>query len=101
MMDKIEQYNSFIDFATDDFIDFVERKKFEYKNKEYIAYTKKRREITEKYSNINKLYNDLEPVILTKEEAEKLIELFKVASHLNFMEEMLCFKLGMKEIINL
>lgn len=100
-MDNIEKYNSFMDFATDDFIDYIERKKFEYKNKDYIKYIRKRREITEKYSNINRLYNDLEPVILNKEETEKLIELLKITSHINTMDELLCFKLGMKEIINL
>ena len=57
----------FIDFAIDDFIDYIERKKFEYKNEDYIEYIRKRREITENYSNINKLYNDLEPVILNEE----------------------------------
>lgn len=92
---------TFIDFANDDFIDFIERKKFEYKNEEYIKYIKKRREITENYSNINKLYNDLEPVILNEEETKKLIELIKITSHINVMEEILCFKLGMKEIISL
>ena len=92
---------TFMDFATDDFIDYIERKKFEYKNEEYIEYIRKRRDITEKYSNVNKLYNDLEPVILNEEETAKLIELIKITSHINAMEEMLCFKLGMKEIINL
>ena len=92
---------SFLNFSTDDFIDYIERKKFEYKNEEYIENNRKRREITERYSNINKLYNDLEPVILNEEEIEKLIELIKITSHINAMEEMLCFKLGMKEIINL
>ena len=93
--------NTFLDFSTDDFIDYIERKKFEYKNEEYIKYIRKRREITEKYSNINKLYNDLEPVILNEEEIEKLIELIKITNHINAIEEMLCFKLGMKEIISL
>ena len=37
-MDNIEKYNSFMDFATDDFIDYIERKKFEYKNEEYINF---------------------------------------------------------------
>ena len=92
---------SFLDFSTDDFIDYVERKKFEYKNEEYIEFIRKRREITEKYSNINKLYNDLEPVILNEEETKKLIELIKITSHINVIEEILCFKLGMKEIISL
>ena len=100
-MNNIEEYNSFMDYATDDFIDYIERKKFEYKNEEYIEYIRKRREITEKYSNINKLYNDLEPVILNEEETEKLIELIKIISHINAIEEMICFKLGMKEIISL
>lgn len=93
--------NTFLDFSTDDFIDYIERKKFEYKNEEYIKYIRKRREITEKYLNINKLYNDLEPVILNEEEIEKLIELIKITNHINAIEEMLCFKLGMKEIISL
>ena len=100
-MNNIEEYNSFMDYATDDFIDYIERKKFEYKNEEYIEYIRKRREITEKYSNINKLYNDLEPVILNEEETEKLIELIKIISHINAIEEMICFKLGIKEIISL
>ena len=100
-MGNIEEYNSFIEFATDDFVDYIERKKFLYKNKDYIDYKKQRKEITEKYSNINRLYNDLEPVILNKEETEKLIELLKITSHINTMDELLCFKLGMKEIINL
>lgn len=100
-MENIEEYNSFIEFATDDFVDYIERKKFLYKNKDYIDYKKQRKEITEKYSNINRLYNDLEPVILNKEETEKLIELLKITSHINTMDELLCFKLGMKEIINL
>ena len=92
---------SFLDFSTDDFIDYVERKKFEYKNEEYIEFIRKRREITENYSNINKLYNDLEPVILNEEETEKLIELLRITNHINAIEEMICFKLGMKEIISL
>lgn len=92
---------TFIDFATDDFIDYIERKKFEYKNEEYIEFIRRKREITEKYSNINKLFNDLEPVILNEEEIEKLIELIKITSHINVIEEILCFKLGMKEIISL
>ena len=100
-MGNIEEYNSFIEFATDDFVDYIERKKFLYKNKDYIDYKKKRKEITEKYSNINRLYNDLEPVILNEEETEKLIELLRITNHINAIEEMICFKLGMKEIISL
>ena len=86
MNDSNELNGTFMDFDTDDFIDYIERKKFEYKNEEYIEYIRKRREITEKYSNINKLYNDLDSVVLNEEEIEKLIELIKITTHINAME---------------
>ena len=46
------------------------------------------------------MFEDLEFIELNKEEQKALIELRKIDVEMGDMEKDLCFKLGMKEVIN-
>lgn len=68
---------------------------------EYKELQKKYNEISKKYPYVVKIFEDSEPFALKKEEVKALIELRKIYNNMGDLENKLCFKLGMNEILNL
>ena len=59
-----------------------------------------KKDIGENYPNALKVFENLEPIILNKDEMKALINLREIDIEMGHMEKKLCFKLGMKEVIN-
>ena len=49
---------------------------------------------------VREVFEDLKPIVLNKEEMDALVELREIDIDMGCMEKELCFKLGMKEVIN-
>lgn len=99
--DKIFDNNedSFFDFTTSDFEDYVEENK-DLTSEKYKKLRKKYKEIINRYPKLLTIMEDLEPVSLNDEEIKALVELRKIDIDMGYLEEKLCFKLGMQEILN-
>lgn len=100
--DKIFDNNNediFFDFTTSDFEDYVEKNK-DLTSEQYKKLRKKYKEIINRYPKLLTIMEDLEPVSLNDEEINALVELRKIDIDMGYLEEKLCFKLGMQEILN-
>ena len=93
---------TFLNCDSDEFSSWVEQQKHKYTfgTKEYRELQKRYREISEKYPNAVEVFENLTPIELTKDEMNALIELRNIGIAMGHMEKFLCFKLGMKEVIN-
>jgi len=91
---------TFLDFTETDFNEYVNYHG-DYTSEEYKKLLKEYNKISESYPNVIKVYEDLKPVVLTKEETEQLIELIKIEMDMSNYSEKICFKLGMDEVLNL
>ena len=87
--------STFLNYENNNFSEWLEVQKRKYKELQ-----NKYRKISEKYPNATEVFEDFKPMELNKEEVEALIELRKIDVEMGDMEKDLCFKLGMKEIIN-
>lgn len=94
--------DTYFNHETNDISDWVEeqKRKYTFGTKEYKELQKRYNEIGEKYPNALEVFENLEPIILNKEEMKALINLRKIDIDMGHMEKKLCFKLGMKEVIN-
>lgn len=94
--------DTYLNNEANDISEWVEeqKRKYTFGTKEYIELQKKYNQISKKYPNAIKVFEDLEPIILNKEEMKALVELRKIDISMGHMEKKLCFKLGMKEVIN-
>lgn len=100
---KLEkEEDTYFNYETNDISDWVEeqKRKYTFGTKEYKELQKRYNEIGEKYPNALEVFEDLEPIILNKKEMKALIDLRKIDIDMGHMEKKLCFKLGMKEVIN-
>lgn len=97
-----EDTDTFLNSDLDEFSDWIEKQKSEYTfgTKEYKELQKRYNEISEKYPNAIEVFEDLTPIELTKDEMKALVELRDIDIAMGHMEKYLCFKLGMKEVIN-
>lgn len=77
-----------------------QKRKYTFETEEYKELQRKYNEISEKYPNALEVFEDLDPIVLNKEEMKALVELRKIDMAIGHMEQKLCFKLGMKEVIN-
>ena len=98
----IEDDETFFNYDLNDFSDWIEKQKNKYTfgTKEYKELQKRYNDISEKYPNAVEVFEDLNPIELTKEEMKALVELRDIDIAMGHMEKYLCFKLGMKEVIN-
>ncbi len=94
--------DTYLNNEANDISEWVEeqKRKYTFGTKEYIELQKKYNQISKKYPNAIKVFEDLEPIILNKKEMKALVELRKIDISMGHMEKKLCFKLGMKEVIN-
>lgn len=94
--------DTYFNHETNDISDWVEeqKRKYTFGTKEYKELQKRYNEIGEKYPNALEVFENLEPIILNKEEMKALINLREIDIDMGHMEKKLCFKLGMKEVIN-
>ncbi len=99
---KINDKDTFLNYSKNNFSEWIEEQKIKYmlKTKEYKDLQKRYREIIKKYPIVAKVYEDLMPIELNKEEIMALVDLREIDIELVYMELNLCFKLGMKEVIN-
>ncbi len=103
---KLEKENkdndTFINYPLNCLSEYIETQKRKYtlNTPEYKKLMKRYREISKKYPNTIAVFEDLEPIALTNDEIKALVELREIDLSIGSMEQNLCFKLGMKEIIN-
>ena len=101
---KVEKKNqdTFLNYDNNNFSEWLEeqKQKYTFNTDDYKELNKRYREISEKYPNATEVFEDLKPIILNKEEMKALLELRKIDIEMGYLEKDLCFKLGMKEVIN-
>ena len=94
--------DTFLNFPLNCLSEYIETQKRKYtlETPEYKRLMKRYREISEKYPKVISVFEDLEPIVLTKDEMKALVELREIDLTIGSLEKDLCFKLGMKEVIN-
>lgn len=94
--------DTFLNFRLNCLSEYIEtqKRKYVFDTEEYKEQQKKYREISEKYPNVIAVFEDLEPIVLNTEEMKALVELREIDINMGAIEKDLCFKLGMKEVIN-
>ena len=97
-----QKNNTFLNYENNNFSEWLEEQKRKYcfDTPEYIDLQSRYRKISEQYPNATEVFEDLKYMELNKEELKALIELRKIDVAMGDMEKDLCFKLGMKEVIN-
>lgn len=96
---KVDDNETFLDYSDSEFDEYIIENS-DYTSEKYKELRNKYREITDKYPNVTAVYDDLEVRILSKEEMKALLELRQVELDMRSYENKICFKLGIKEIIN-
>lgn len=99
---EIEENDTFLNYESNNFSEWLEeqKRKYTFETKEYKELQKKYNEISEKYPNAIEVFEDLKAIKLNKEEMKALVELREIDIDMGYMEKHICFKLGMKEVIN-
>ena len=94
--------STFLNYENNNFSEWLEeqKRKYSFETPLYKELQNKYRKISEKYPNVIEVSEDFKPMALNKEEIEALIELRMIDSEMADMEKDLCFKLGMKEVLN-
>ncbi len=100
--DKIKENGTFLNFESNNFSEWLEeqKRKYVFENSSYKELLNRYRKISEKYPNATEVFEDFKPLALNKEETEALIELRIIDLGMADMEKDLCFKLGVKEVLN-
>jgi hypothetical protein len=99
---EMKDEDTFLNYECNGLSEWIEMQKRKYTlgTKEYKDLLKKYKEISQKYPNVIEVFENLKPIVLTNEEMKALVELRKIDIDMGCMEKNLCFKLGMKEVIN-
>lgn len=101
---KIEKKDddTFINYEGNELSEWIEeqKRKYTFGTREYKELQRKYNAISEKYPNVIEVFEDLKPIVLTEEEMKALVELREIDIHMGCMEKNLCFKLGIKEVLN-
>ena len=99
---QLEETDTFLNNYDDDLLEYIEDNKIKYSlgTKEYKELRKKYSKIVDKYPKVAEVFEDMQPVELNKEEIKALCELRDIDIQMGAMEKKICFKLGMKEVIN-
>ena len=94
--------STFLNYENNNFSEWLEeqKRKYSFETPLYKELQNKYRKISEKYPNVIEVSEDFKPMALNKEEIEALIELRMIDSEMADMEKDLCFKLGVKEVLN-
>lgn len=99
---ELKENDTFFNYELNGFADWIEeqKRKYTFETTEYKELQKEYNEISKKYPNAVEVFEDLKCVTLTEEEMKALIALRKIDIDMGSMEKELCFRLGMKEVIN-
>lgn len=99
---KLKENDTFLNYELKGFADWIEeqKRKYTFETTEYKELQKEYNEISKKYPNAVEVFEDLNCINLTEEEMKALIALRKIDIDMGSMEKELCFRLGMKEVIN-
>lgn len=99
---ETKEQDTFLNFELNCLSEWIEaqKRKYTFDTKEYKELQNKYNIISEQYPNVIKVFEDLEAIILTQDEMKALVELREIDIEMGTMEKDLCFKLGMKEVIN-
>ena len=99
---ELKENDTFLNYELNGFADWIEeqKRKYTFETTEYKELQKEYNEISKKYPNAVEVFEDLKCVTLTEEEMKALIALRKIDIDMGSMEKELCFRLGMKEVIN-
>ncbi len=99
---KIKDNSTFLNFENNNFSEWLEgqKRKYIFETSSYKELQNRYRKISEKYPNAIEVFEDFKPMALNKEEIEALIELRMIDLEMADMEKDLCFKLGVKEVLN-
>lgn len=99
---ELKENDTFLNYELNGFADWIEeqKRKYTFETTEYKELQKEYNEISKKYPNAVEVFEDLKCITLTEEEMKALIALRKIDIDMGSMEKELCFRLGMKEVIN-
>lgn len=99
---EIQDNNTFLNYENNNFSEWLEgqKRKYIFETSSYKELQNRYRKISEKYPNAIEVFEDFKPMALNKEEIEALIELRMIDLEMADMEKDLCFKLGVKEVLN-
>lgn len=99
----IKESETYLGDDSNDFPEWIERqkRKYDYGTSKYKELSERYNKLITDYPNVCKVFEDLEPIALNDNEMYALVEMRKIDIEFGQMEEKLCFKLGMNEIINL
>lgn len=96
-----EDINStFLDYTDADLTEYIQEK-LDFKSDKYRKFSKMYDEINEKYPRVIKVFEDSTPIVLNEEEMKALMQLKEQDTLLRDDEDKLCFKLGIKEILDI
>lgn len=92
--------STFLDYADADLMEYIQDK-LDLKSEKYRKFSEMYEEIHQKYPRVIEVFEDSTPIVLTEEEMKAFMKLKEQDTILRDDEDRLCFKLGIKEILNL
>lgn len=92
--------STFLDYTDADLSEYIQEK-LDFKSEKYRKFSKMYDEINEKYPRVIEVFEDSKPIVLNEEEMKALMQLKEQDTLLRDDENKLCFKLGIKEILDL
>lgn len=95
-----EDNSTFLDYTDAELTEYIQEK-LDFKSEKYKKFSKMYDEINEKYPRVIKVFEDSTPIVLNEEEMKALMQLKEQDTLLRDDEDKLCFKLGIKEMLNL
>lgn len=95
-----EDNATFLDYTDAELTEYIQEK-LDFKSEKYKKFSKMYDEIYNKYPRVIKVFEDSTPIVLNEEEMKALMQLKEQDTLLRDDEDKLCFKLGIKEILNL
>lgn len=98
-IEDLREDKTFIEYSDAELEDYIEHKRDCSTNK-YKELKNKYVEISEKYPKVASVYEDLEPIVLNENEMKIFVRLRELDVEMKELENKLCFKLGMNEILN-
>lgn len=98
-IEDLSEDKTFIEYSDAELDDYIEHKT-DHSTEEYKKLKAEYNEIVNKYPRVLNVYSDLEPIALNEEEMQMLVKLRKIDMEMRALENKLCFKLGMNEILN-
>ena len=96
---KTKNINKFYDYAKDELISYIYSDK-EFTCEEMQKFKAQYKKIGDKYPKVLEVYEDGNPIELSKEEMKQLVKLHDIDIEMGSLEMRIAFKKGIKEMIN-